>query len=472
MVENISHQPKHESYYWDSVVFSVDNVLFKVPKYHFVEGSEWFSTTYGLNDVARTLAMDAGSSSNGIITLPQVSSSDFCSFLEVLYPRTIQTTLTLCKAKWLSILKLSNQWRFAQIRTFAINQLSLCSLSAPERICLGKQYHVSPWFLGGCDELVRNEETISMETAQEIGTDCAVQLFICRERRLYAADPNYLQKVFAKELAAISDWEKEFSSPVSVVDRDGSKRQDEEHTRSSVEVERMLTQEDSRADDSGQWTDSTLHSDTDSQGDVSMSDAEAKADACLKPGQKLSPNDGSELAERYRQERDQLAAEAEELKAQEEAHHQERERLTEEIETLQAKVQDTLQQLVKEHLAHSQTISDHKLRLQRSEEAASKYRVERDKFAMRIADMKQQLEEMQKHRRYSEMGAFFQSISSGDRPRAGRRERVMSSVGVAGSSPLRMSWHGAPTGANSVASVPEVKFPSPVDAARVEKTRR
>ncbi|TFK26263.1 hypothetical protein FA15DRAFT_654439 [Coprinopsis marcescibilis] len=240
-----------ESYYWDSAVFLVEGCLFKVPKYHIVKGSSYFTKTFGLlpnqtDVVDEFLVLDKASHSGGEsshltqcpIALGGISAADFRNLLGVLYPKTIQIKLTLTKMQWISVLKVSTLWYFKGIRKLAIEQLDSFNLGPVERVCLGKQYNVSMWLLNGYDELVKRGAIIAMDDAKKIGLESAVQLYICRQEQLHAIDADYLDKAFAKELAVMSEREQEHLTEEDIASLEEAKKT-REQVRQQAEMDRV-----------------------------------------------------------------------------------------------------------------------------------------------------------------------------------------------------------------------------------------
>ncbi|KAG2017687.1 hypothetical protein CC2G_007178 [Coprinopsis cinerea AmutBmut pab1-1] len=60
----------------------------------------------------------------------------------------------LDKDAWISVLKLSTQWRFNDVRKLAIRALTPLLVDPVELVCLAKQYHIHDWLLSGYASLV------------------------------------------------------------------------------------------------------------------------------------------------------------------------------------------------------------------------------------------------------------------------------------------------------------------------------
>ncbi|KAF6747350.1 hypothetical protein DFP72DRAFT_608191 [Ephemerocybe angulata] len=176
-----------EEYYWDFVTFSVDDVLYRVPKYRFMNGSETFASEYGLDQDQGSEEEHAGvddSSPDAVKTL-DVAAADFRALLKVLYPKTDKAShqeLSLFKDEWLAVLKLSSRWKFNSVRKLAIERLSLLSEMEPsERIRLGREYAVKSWLSSAYEELVTRKAVISNDEVKSIGWETINELWAVRE---------------------------------------------------------------------------------------------------------------------------------------------------------------------------------------------------------------------------------------------------------------------------------------------------
>ncbi|KAH6885529.1 hypothetical protein BKA70DRAFT_1467247 [Coprinopsis sp. MPI-PUGE-AT-0042] len=192
-----------------SIITKVGGVLFKVPKDHFVQGSSYFENQCILPH-RRCHGPQDGAAAPEHVLLPDVSVEEFRSFLKALsqYVRSLrQSRAKLSKEQWLSVLKLSTKWFFKDLRRIAIVHLDALGLTPTDRICLGKEYHISGWVLSGYDSLVRNQDLIQDKEAERIGYKSTVTLYISREKRLYDTNPQYLREAFKQELEELEKGE-------------------------------------------------------------------------------------------------------------------------------------------------------------------------------------------------------------------------------------------------------------------------
>ncbi|KAF6761058.1 hypothetical protein DFP72DRAFT_30919 [Ephemerocybe angulata] len=176
-----------EEYYWDFVTFSVDDVLYRLPKYRFVNGSETFASEYGLDQDQGSEEEYAGveDSYPDAVKKLDVAAADFRALLKVLYPKTDKAShqeLSLSTDEWLAVLKLSSKWRFNYVRKLAIERLSpLAGMKPSEKIRLGREYAVESWLLSGYKELVTRKAGIAKEEVPLVGWETVHELWGVRE---------------------------------------------------------------------------------------------------------------------------------------------------------------------------------------------------------------------------------------------------------------------------------------------------
>ncbi|KAF8216959.1 hypothetical protein K438DRAFT_1559229, partial [Mycena galopus ATCC 62051] len=157
----------------------VEDCLFNVPRYHFERTSEIFATMLTLppGDAVEV----EGQSDDNPIVLDGISEVDFRALLKILYPLTD----FMSKDEWLSVLKLSTQWRFLEARDLAIAQLNNHSdIGDVELILLARQYDVATWLRKGYMSIAERSEIISEEEAQKLGWQTAFRLSQLREKRI------------------------------------------------------------------------------------------------------------------------------------------------------------------------------------------------------------------------------------------------------------------------------------------------
>ncbi|TFK74665.1 hypothetical protein BDN72DRAFT_893009 [Pluteus cervinus] len=170
---------RHEEYYFEVIIFLVEDTLFRVPRYAFEE-SPIFHDMFSL---PVSTSVHDGQSDEQPLHLQGILHTDFEQLLRVMYPLQPRKTPSLEKEEWISVLKLSTMWEFHSMRALAITQLTALLYGDPTgRFVLARQYKVKEWFTSAANELVRRAHPINFEEAQLIGFDIALKLAALRER--------------------------------------------------------------------------------------------------------------------------------------------------------------------------------------------------------------------------------------------------------------------------------------------------
>jgi len=174
---------RKEPFYFDCVVFQVENALFKLPKNRFTRSSIFatiFTLPHGENDVEGT--------DDKPFVLHGITEFDFQSLLKVMFPISI-TEYDLTQQEWISVLKLSTMWEFIDIREVAMKQLSTdrMEMTTFVKIECGRTYEVKKWLLDGYVELVKRGKAITDEEAQLLGWSTTARLLRLREQFLRLA---------------------------------------------------------------------------------------------------------------------------------------------------------------------------------------------------------------------------------------------------------------------------------------------
>ncbi|KAF5341054.1 hypothetical protein D9611_006151 [Ephemerocybe angulata] len=158
-----------DEFYWDTVVFKVENSLFKVPRERFIAQSEVFSGMFQLVPGDGHESVEGGSDDNPIV-LEGYKADDFIALLKALYPGTSEVNGAggpRTKDEMISALKLSTIWEMKKIRKYAVYSLSHSFvsgiLSPVEKITLAREHRVSKWFIQGLTSLVEDNLKLSLD---------------------------------------------------------------------------------------------------------------------------------------------------------------------------------------------------------------------------------------------------------------------------------------------------------------------
>ncbi|KAL0579630.1 hypothetical protein V5O48_002402 [Marasmius crinis-equi] len=180
---------RHELFYIETVVFKVNNTLFKVPSRYLHEKSEVFECASRMSESDGKGV--EGQSDERPVNLPlpdDAGTEDFVQLVKVIYPLTVNLPppADLNRNQWTSVLKLSTFWELNEIRELAINEISKTNLTLIDKVVLGRNYRVRPWLLEGLNGLVDPMRDLpSMEELHDnLGTDTAMQLLYIRNFQL------------------------------------------------------------------------------------------------------------------------------------------------------------------------------------------------------------------------------------------------------------------------------------------------
>ncbi|KAK7462317.1 hypothetical protein VKT23_007918 [Stygiomarasmius scandens] len=174
----MSSGKKSEDYYWKSVVFQVEECLFRVPRFHFEKSSEVFSDMFSLPQAES----EEGESDAHPIRLEGIEAKDFECLLKFLYPRNLlEKEEPATRRQWISVLKLATLWQFLDLRALAIDKLTHFPMNASDRVVLGRNYHVHAWLRSGYVDLVKQLQTPSTGDVEKIGYLPATRVFRLRE---------------------------------------------------------------------------------------------------------------------------------------------------------------------------------------------------------------------------------------------------------------------------------------------------
>ncbi|KAK7052814.1 hypothetical protein VNI00_004133 [Paramarasmius palmivorus] len=237
MAQQYPSAQKDNRFFFEFVVFQVDNTLFQVPSRYFYDKSEIFRDAYS---ISKTNNDGEGTSERNPIRLPlpdDTTVTDFTTLLEFIVPLTVSapTPTYSTSSRYLSVLKLSTCWGFKELRDLAIEEITKKHAfpSVINKIETGRKYRVKHWVHAGLNDLMATETLPPLEELKTLGDKTIIGLLYARDeahrncvkcqknRRLYctrSCTPDYgskdptipkpdcwalTQKTFKKELDGI-----------------------------------------------------------------------------------------------------------------------------------------------------------------------------------------------------------------------------------------------------------------------------
>ncbi|KAL0579627.1 hypothetical protein V5O48_002399 [Marasmius crinis-equi] len=175
-----SNKPqRHSHYYLETLVFQVDDTLFRVPSRYLFENSEILKDASEIS----AASLEGSSDANPIkLPLPEDGNAeDFANFLKVIYPLTIKSPVpnNLSKEQWISALKLSTCWMLDEARKLAITNINLSSFI--EKVQLGRKFKVRKWVLDGLQGLASaSNPLLPLKDLEGLGEGTAMRLLYLR----------------------------------------------------------------------------------------------------------------------------------------------------------------------------------------------------------------------------------------------------------------------------------------------------
>jgi len=163
---------RDDSYFFADITFSVEDCLFKVPRYAFEQNSEAF---------AKIFLLPASESYQQPLQLTGILKEDFLIFLQVLYPKDCTRLPSLVKREWASVLKLATMWEFTDLRLLAIRSLAPMLDDPIEQIDLAKNCDVKEWLLPAMNKLAQREQPMGIEDTARLGVETVLKIGAVRE---------------------------------------------------------------------------------------------------------------------------------------------------------------------------------------------------------------------------------------------------------------------------------------------------
>jgi hypothetical protein len=172
---------KHVEYYFNDIVFLVENQLFKVPRRNFAVESEVFSDMFQLPAPVKDGCALDGSSDDQPLRLEGIKKSEFLQLLRVMFPSDSQQPDLLTAGEWTSVLKLSNMWQFHKIRATAIKKMEDLSMDLVDKIVVARRFDISAWLVPTLNALIQREKPIDFSEGTRLGMEWTLKVAEIRE---------------------------------------------------------------------------------------------------------------------------------------------------------------------------------------------------------------------------------------------------------------------------------------------------
>ncbi|EKM76542.1 hypothetical protein AGABI1DRAFT_115672 [Agaricus bisporus var. burnettii JB137-S8] len=177
----------NDAFYFDHdpmVVFLIENQLFKVHRYYFIKGSEFFRNLFAEAGGGEASATE-GISDEHPIPLPGVSVKEFKTLLRFFYAMAeriedLDTGFDLLKLEideQLALLSISHRFMFDNIFKYMLRVICPGDLHVLDRIRFGDKYELREWLLSAYETLLdRTSERLTEEEISLLGLDRVVRL--------------------------------------------------------------------------------------------------------------------------------------------------------------------------------------------------------------------------------------------------------------------------------------------------------
>ncbi|KAH9915885.1 uncharacterized protein B0H18DRAFT_1039570 [Fomitopsis serialis] len=171
---------RHERFYLGdgTVVFQVEDVLFKVHSYFFEHYSKGFHDMF-LCQPTEGVPLE-GSADCVPIVLEQTSALDFERLLQVFYPDAFHAWQLGATDEWISVLRLAHRWQFDSIVKLAADWLPSYA-TLVEQIALAREFNLPNIIRPAGVQLCARAEPLSLEETKILGVDAAHIIWSLRE---------------------------------------------------------------------------------------------------------------------------------------------------------------------------------------------------------------------------------------------------------------------------------------------------
>ncbi|KAJ7593789.1 hypothetical protein C8J56DRAFT_1160560 [Mycena floridula] len=181
---------RDEKHYWDTIIFQVEDRLFKVPIY--LLQKEQDSAFAGMLSLPQGGLNPEDSTDQHPVKLDSdVTKVDFARLLDVMYPTEVPTQYSkFSKDEWISVLKLADKFQLLKTRELAIRRLTQSGpvgLSSSEMIRYERQFSIGGWLMTGYCDLICKPEPLSLEDGSWVGWETLARICIQREALIHAS---------------------------------------------------------------------------------------------------------------------------------------------------------------------------------------------------------------------------------------------------------------------------------------------
>ncbi|KAK0486321.1 hypothetical protein IW261DRAFT_791388 [Armillaria novae-zelandiae] len=194
---------RNPKFYWEPVIFLVEDQFFKVTRHMLDKASKTFLTmVLPQGDAAAVAGVD----DERPVVIKGVRSADFENLLDSIVHAEQKEVPKFNKDEWLAVLKLATMWGMVDIRSMAINEITKSkSLSDVDQVILGREHAVADWMISGYRALTKRKTVVSRHNASRLTLSTCLkvwqaQVSISDAFGLDKVERDTLDYMFASEL--------------------------------------------------------------------------------------------------------------------------------------------------------------------------------------------------------------------------------------------------------------------------------
>ncbi|KAJ7434033.1 hypothetical protein B0H11DRAFT_1758061, partial [Mycena galericulata] len=167
----------------------VEMTLYRLHRYFFERDSAIFASMFTLPPAPGQ--RPEGEVVENPIVLEDVNALDFDRFLSILYPINFAVRDIASADEWTSVLSLATRWDFTSLRELRVAmQYLLASLSAVERIALGRRYDIPGWLVPAYTEVCERKDPLTIAEGRLLGLDDTICIGQVRHSIRYSSNLN------------------------------------------------------------------------------------------------------------------------------------------------------------------------------------------------------------------------------------------------------------------------------------------
>ncbi|KAG1741724.1 hypothetical protein EDB19DRAFT_709925 [Suillus lakei] len=172
----------HPEYYLKdgNVTFHVEDTLFRVHRHFFERESPFFVQVFAM-------APRTGTSDSTAFRLNEVTTADFAKMLWVWYSPSHKRE-NKPKDYWFTILELSTNWQFPDMKRHAVDELQNLDIEPAEKIAMYNRYNIDKsLLLPEYKFLCKRASQMSIEEGEQLELHTVLRIHEARERAISSA---------------------------------------------------------------------------------------------------------------------------------------------------------------------------------------------------------------------------------------------------------------------------------------------